>query len=125
MEIRVLYPSDIEQLKAIHERFYKNEFDFPDFYDKFLCAFTVLENEHIICSGGVRTIAESVIITNKEFDIASKREALYKMLEASLFTIGKCNYNELHAFIQDEKWLRHLLKVGFKSTKGDSLVLSV
>ena len=125
MEIRVLYPSDIEQLKVIHEKFYKDEFDFPNFYDKFLCAFTVTDNSHIICSGGVRTITESVIITNKDFDIASKREALYKMLHANMFTVGRCGYNELHAFIQDDNWLRHLKKIGFRNTKGTSLVLSV
>lgn len=124
--IRALQQDDLEKLKEIHEKYYKNEFDYIDFYDKFLCAFVVVEDNHIIIAGGLRTILESVIITDKNASTRRKREALIEMLLASKHFAEKYDYHELHAFVQDPDWEKHLIKkVGFVPTKGHSLVLSL
>lgn len=54
-----------------------------------------------------------------------RREALYEMLRVSMGTIKLQNYNQLHAFVQDEVWMGHLKRAGFVETKGKSLILTV
>lgn len=125
MNIRALEPDDLQQLEQIHARFYKDEFELPDFFGKFLCAFVIEEDGTIITAGGVRPIAEAIIVTNKDIDIEARRNALYKILEASMFTCGRTGFDQLHAFIQDDNWKKHLLKIGFKSCKGDAIYLNV
>jgi hypothetical protein len=125
--IRPLKFEDLHVIKRIHEEYYKEEFDFPNFFDKFLGVFVVTDDstDELLTVGGIRTIAESVIITNKGARARNRRFALYQMLQASLFTCSRLGYHELHAFIQDEKWVKHLMKVGFKPTVGKPLVLGL
>lgn len=125
MNIRSFQKSDINQLKKIHEMYYKHEFSLDDFCQKFLDFFVIEDNNQIICAGGVRTISESVIVTNKSVSPRTKRAALYQMLEAQLFTCKNNKMNQLHAFIQDDDWERHLIKVGFRKCKGNALFLGV
>lgn len=126
--IRNLKLEDIKQIREIHERYYKNEFDFPNFFDKFLSVFVVSDDNDpskIIAAGGIRTIAEAVIITDKSSPICDRRDALYHMLAAFLCNSGLNGYDSIHAFIQDPKWEQHLKRVGFKPTNGNSLILKV
>jgi len=126
MTIRGLEVNDLEKIKVIHEKFYQEEFEFPNFYDKFLCAFIITDNSNnIISAGGVRTIAESVIITDKEYPITERREALLQVLDASGFLAARYNYSQLHAFVQDEDWERHLKKHGFQDCKGKAIFLNL
>lgn len=123
--IRQFKSEDINQIKEIHEKFYKDEFSLIDFCQRFLNFFVIEEDEQIICAGGVRAIAESVIITNKDFSPKIRRASLYQMLDAQMFTCGKDGYKHLHAFIQDETWKEHLKKVGFQDCKGNALYIEV
>jgi len=128
MNLRAVEPGDIPRLKRIHEEFFKNDFAFPDFVNGFICAFLVEENGEIITASGVRTLAESVLITNKSgnFSIAERREALLRMLDVSQYICQRYGYDQLHAFIiNDENWIRHLHDYGFQPTKGEALVLSL
>lgn len=125
MIIRAIKTEDLDQIGEIWLKHYKNEFSLPDFLHNFLCSFLVEENDKIISVCGVRTIAEAVAVTNKDISIRKRRAALYKILQASLFTIGAHNYNQLHAFVQDAEWKKHLLNVGFMETKGEALYLGV
>jgi DNA-binding phage protein len=126
MNIRTITPQDIYKIKQVHQQFFSDEFDFPNFFDKFLNVF-VVENdkEEFILAAGVRTITESVAITDMSKSVRQRREALYKALHASLYTCGRLGYDELHAFVQDEIWKSHLEHAGFESTKGQSLVIGV
>ena len=126
MDIHVINPSDINTLRLIHAKFYKHEFEFPDIFNHYLSAFVVTdENDRIITGGGVRVIAEAIAITDKDYPIKERREALMEMLRASMFTANAQGFNQLHAFIQDGKWLRHLKRAGFNNTKGQALVLNL
>jgi PAS domain-containing protein len=126
MKIRALVPSDIDEIRRIHEQFYKEEFDFPDFLNNFLCAFVVTDEDgKIISAGGVRAIAESVIVTDKNFSVRDRRQALYQVLDVSEFITKHADFKELHAFVQDTTWISFLMTVGFCPTKGKALVLEL
>jgi len=113
------------ELHTSNEKYYKEEFDFPDFITNFLCCFIVEQEGNIICAAGVRTIAEVILITDKDFPVRSRRGSLYNVLDASSFIAGKMGYNALHAFITDLTWKEHLSNVGFHPIKGDGLILEL
>jgi hypothetical protein len=126
MRIRALKPTDLYLLRKIHEEFYAHEFEFPDFSLGFLCCFVVEDDDgNVVSAGGLRPIAESIIITDKRQSIKKRREALYDILSASAFVAEKDKFNQIHAFVQEEGWTNHLLKVGFEPTKGRALVLNI
>lgn len=124
--VRALLPEDIDQLKKIYAHHYSNEFEFPNFLDKFLCVFVVHDdNDRIISGGGVRLIAESTILTDKDYPIKIRRAALYKTLDALCFLASDAGFDRLHAVSKNKKWLSHLKKkVGFHS-RGEILVLDL
>lgn len=121
--IRCIEPNDFNELHRIWEKFYKNEFPFPDFIDKYLCAFVVVHDNKIISAGGVRTIAESIVITDKDLSVRERIKALYEILEASKFVTLRSGYNNLNAFIKDDTWKKHLNKHGFLTHQILSLEL--
>lgn len=120
-------PSDFEEIKRIHYNHFKDEFTLDDFMDPHTLRAWSIRNDDgkIICVGGIRAIVEAVMITDKEFPADERRDAFYKMLEAMMFICRDYGFNQLHAFIQDEKWLRHLKSAKFHETKGRSLVLNI
>jgi hypothetical protein len=123
--IRALHPSDVDQIKRIHAKHYAHEFEFPDFFKGFLCAFAVLDDNKVISVGGVRPIAESIIITNKDESTKTKREALLEVLDFSCYIAKRSGFDQLHAFIQDDIWKKQLIKHGFAPCKGQALFLEL
>ena|SRR5688572_1849966 len=125
MIIRELRPDDLEELKRIHAKHYTNEFNFPNFNEHFLCAYVVEQDGKIITVGGIRTIMEVIAITDKDESTRKRIEALKYIYSASLYFAEQEGYKELHAFIQDKAWMKHLKKFNFKDTKGHALVLEI
>jgi len=125
--IRALEPRDVVELKEIHDKFFKDEFTFPDFFRGFLCCFTVIDDsdDSIICVGAVRPIAEVFAITNKDKNPRTRRNALYQILDASAYMAGKYNFDQIHCFVQDALWESQLIRAGFNRTKGNSLFLNI
>src|ERR1700740_1051165 len=119
--IRAITKRDLSQIEAIHKKFYGNEFPISDLH-KFICSFAVVDDEtdKVITAGGIRSIAEIVIVTDKDVDIKQRRLALLQMMTAGVQTTRMAEYDQLHAFIQDQKWLRHLTRYGFRPTAGQS-----
>lgn len=125
MKVRRLYLDDLSELRDIHSKHYSKEFEFPDFIT-FMSSFVVTNDSgKVITGGGIKLIPESIIITDKDWPIEERRKALVEMFRASAFCCGVNGYDQLHAFIQDEKWLSHLKRFGFKETKGKSLYFNV
>lgn len=122
--IRLMQKSDLNELRQIHEKYYEKEFVFPEF-GKFIAPFTVIENDQIVVAGGVRTIIESVLITNKDFPVRDRRSALYNALAASTHITKSAGHDQLHAFIQDPVWEKQLKRIGFKDCVGKALVIGV
>lgn len=123
MIVRPVESSDLNDLRKVWEEYYKNEFSFPNFERHFLATFLVTTDKgEVITAGGIKTILESVAITNKNLSTRMRREALFQLLQGSLYFADKAGYNELHAYVQGDNWTRILNNVGFQPTKGNSLV---
>lgn len=126
MSLRILLPSDLGRVREIHEKFYKEQFDFPDFYNKFLGLFVATnDNNQIVAAGGIKSVVESYLITNQDVSIIERREALLKVLEANKYVAGLNGFDQIFAFVQEDKWKEHLEKVGFKDCKGKAIYLNL
>jgi hypothetical protein len=125
--IRNLSERDLPKLLDIHRNFYEKEFIFPELNDpKWLGKYVVTDDyDNVILFGGVRLLAESVAMTDKRYSVRERKAALIKLLQASLFVSSHLNFDQLHAFIQDETWSKHLKKYGFKPCKGAPLVINL
>ena len=122
--IREIQIGDYDRLKYIHEKYYKHEFEFPDFLNHFLCAFTIIGDDgDIVLTGGIRTIVECVALTDKNKSPFIRRKALVELMAASQYVMDRSGYDEMHAFVQDDKWLDQLKRSGFRNTRGQSIVL--
>lgn len=125
MVIRAINPNDLPQLKLIHDKHFKDQFDFPNFLNNYLCAYLVEDDDgNIIVGGGVKTIAESVVITNMDLSVRERMMGLQNIQQINQYICNKFNYNELHAFVQNDDWAHHLTNVGFNPVVGKCLVLS-
>jgi len=97
----------------------------PNFGTGYLAGLAAVGDKgQIISAAGIRLIPEVVMITDKLQPIEDRRLALLELLRACCFVAEKDGFDQIHAFVQDEKWKRHLLKAGFRGTKGEALVLS-
>lgn len=125
MIIRQLTQGDEKELRYLHAQYYYPEFSYPDFR-KFIATFAVCDDSnHIISAGGIRPIAESIIITDKFRSKRERIEALIKVLGISQEICTQNGLDQLHAFIQDNKWERVLRAYGFNNCKGNALILQV
>ena len=125
MIIRGMIPTDTINLERIHNWYYKSEFEFPDFFNSYLCAFTVEAGDNrIISGGGVRPIAEIVLVTDKHYSTRIRREALYRSLEASCYVAKKSGFSKLHAVTEDETWANQMIRSGFHS-RGNILAVNL
>lgn len=117
---------NLKQVKEIHEKHYKEEFNFPDFCHKYIDLFSISNDDgKVICAGGIRTILESVIITDLSLPKTERVKALQIMHQATTFATSRLGYSEFHVFIQDSNYERQLIKSGFVPTKGKCLVYKV
>lgn len=123
MIIRTLQATDLDELRKIHQKHFAEEFSFPDFYNKFIGCFLVEDDGRIISAGGIRTIVEAVVITDKDVMIHQRYKALEKLNIAFNFGALFHGYDSFHAFIQDREWKNHLLTKGFTPIKGDGLFM--
>lgn len=125
MNVRAYTQSDVAKLHTIWLKHFKDEFDFPDFLNGYLCAVTIEDDKgNIITAGGVRLIAESVVVTDMSQSVKERRLALAQLLNTQEYICNKFGQSQLHAFIQDDTWYQHLHRVGFRPTAGKSLVLN-
>ena len=125
IKTRSLNSNDYERLKEIHEKFYKDEFTLPDFIKNYLLGFVVEENGSIVTIGGIRTIVEVVLVTDKSQSVRVRRDSLLEALRVAVLTAKSNKFDQIHAFIQDPEWKNHLEKIGFHETKGTALVLEI
>lgn len=125
MRIRELRPEDLVMVKQIHEKHFSQEFDLPEF-QRFLAAFTIHDPENrIVTVGGVRPILEMVAIADKDLSLVARRSSYFNILNACLYMAEKHGYEQLHVFVQGQRWVEALKKFGFRDTKGTALVMDV
>ncbi len=104
---------DIPVLKAIHERDYP-DLDFP--LERDLLSAFVIENGHkeIIMAGGVEGIAEALLVTDKTKSRIQVGKALVEAQRFCMYTCGIFKIRELHAFVTDDEYAKHLIQHGFQ-----------
>lgn len=124
MTIRALNHSDSDEVQRIHSLYFKDEFTLPDFM-KYVCAFVVEENGRIITAGGVRDIAECVLVTDMSLDSRVRIKALYQMLDATTFVCRRSDYDQMYAWSQNPRWTKRMMRNGFRLPQGQSLILDL
>lgn len=116
--IRELALSDINRAHEIWEKHFRNEFEFPDFLNEFICAFTIESDDKIIGIAGIKPILESVIVLDQDFSPRKRRYALYEILAASEYMGKRHGFNQLHASVQNHSYREMLKRCGFRDTQG-------
>lgn len=113
VKITNLNLSDIARIKELHERYY-SEFEFPDFFSRCLYVFKIVDNNNeLILAGQVRPIAEAILITDQSKSRIAIGRALVEAQRVAMFTCRQFNIDELHAFVKNEQYARHLEQHGF------------
>lgn len=109
--IRTICEKDIDEIHQIWERYYQLQFPFPNFLN-YICAFVVTDNnDRIITAGGVRTIAELLVVTDISAGLFERNRAWREMLQASKFVALKSGFNNLTCFVNDERWASILTRL--------------
>jgi hypothetical protein len=122
--IRSIHPNDLEKLRRVHELYFAQEFDFPDFM-QYLCAFVIEDDKGIITAGGIRDIAECVLVTDMSRKPTDRARALYQVKDAVSSICRGLNYDQVYIWSQQPKYTKRLLKNGFKLPVGQSLILDL
>ncbi len=112
-------------VQQIHAKFYKDEFVFPSFsQDTYINTFQIVDdNDRIITAGGVRLIPEIILITDKEAPVLDRKSALTLALDFMRHDAKAFHFDNLHVFVDDEKWKHRLLREGFHPSKGECLII--
>lgn len=125
MNIReMLWPDKLEADEIYSKYFSHNEY--PDFLDKneFRCPFVVYDEDRIVLAGGVKTIAEAVVITDQSLSPRMRQEALFQALGSTIHIAMAMGHEEVYAFVNnDENYVKHLQKFGFRLIDAKLLVL--
>lgn len=122
--IRALTRFDLPELKRIHELYFANEFTLPDFMH-YVCAFVVEDEQGIITAGGIRNIAECVVVTDMSRDPRVRIKALHQMLDASTFVCKRSDFDQIYVWSQNPRYTKRLMRNGFRLPQGQSLILDL
>lgn len=116
---------DMKKVEEIHAKYFADEFELPNFIEHFMGSFVVEDNNEIILVGGVRVIAELICITDQSQPAKKRVIALKEATRAGQFICKLNNLDQLHCFVQGEKWTNQVKTVNFRPTKGQALVIDV
>ncbi len=112
MGIRPLLPTDLNEIRKLHEKYY-SQFEFPPFHDC-LNAFVIEdENKEIVIAGSVEAVAEAMLVTNKAKSEIKIGKALVEAQRCSVFTCKVNGIRDLYAFVDKDAYAAHLIKHGF------------
>jgi hypothetical protein len=126
MNIRALEPKDMEELNRLHDKFFSEQFSKTDFTKGFLSAFVIADDDgKTVMGGGIRPIAETIIVTDKEANPHLLGDALLEALRFSQYTCARYNIELLHAFVKDPVYAKHLVKHGFSKRESTAYYMGV
>ena len=128
MTIRNITPFDLEKLKEIHKSFFEHEFSFEDFLHGSISSFIITDDNdgEIITAGSIRPIAEMTAISNLTKSPRLRRNALHEMLQIAQYVLRDSSiYDQLHVFVQDNKWKEMLKRAGFAECAGRPLFINI
>lgn len=128
MIVRFMRGFDKVQVDSIYKRYFSNN-EYPNFLDKgkFPCSFVVSHHEgEIIVAGGVKNIAEAVIVSDQSIPSSTRLDALLQSLGSIINIARDMNHKQVHVFVNDdENYVKVLQKFGFKLLDAKVLVLDI
>lgn len=125
MNIRLAREYDMAKIKAIHEKFFKDEFEFPNM-KPFISTYLVENNGQIVTFGGARVILEAIAVTDLSMKPVDRYDALNMLLSAISLNASEKGFEQLHCFVvKDDTWKKGLVNAGFRETKGTGLVIDL
>lgn len=125
MNIRLLEQADIPEVDRIYNAYFSDN-EYPAFFNgKYSCRYAVTDDSNkLILAGGVKTIAETVVVTDRSRPVKTRLDALLQALGSSIFITQAMKYNQIHAFVNnDEKYIKVLQTYGFKLVDAKVLIL--
>jgi N-acetylglutamate synthase-like GNAT family acetyltransferase len=123
MDIRFLEPEDYHQIKIMYNVHFK-DMEYPDFWNNFQCVYVVHKENKIIAVGGLRPMAEAIVLTEQSESIRTRRDALMHIYNALTYSAKKLKYNSMYAFTYDDNYSRHLVeRMGFQPVKESKLLV--
>lgn len=115
MNVRQMKYSDLPTIEALHNKYYP-QFNFPDFMH-LLNAFVIEDDkDNIILGGGIEAIANTLLVTNQEMSRVKIGRALVEAQRIALFTASKYGIKEIVAFVDNDEYVKHLIKHGFSES---------
>lgn len=124
--IRTITTEDLPRLREIHAKYFQHEFTFDDFCQSWIFSFVITDDyDKIITAGAIRPLAEMVAITDYSTSARLRVAALYDMLQITQFVLQNTNFKQVHAFVQDEKWLNQLKRSGFRACAGTPVYMNL
>lgn len=121
---------DIKEINRIYSEFYSNN-EYPDFFNplsKFHGTFAIIDakSNKTVVVGGVKTIAEAVLLTDKGISPRIRIDALLQALGSVSFITKDMGFKEVHAFVNhDDKYTKALQRFGFRELDAKLLLLDV
>jgi len=127
MKVRELYKEEIPYIQELHDKFYSKDFYLPDLTKGFLVGFTITnDRDKLIIAGGVRPIAETIIVTDREsHSMITIGRALLEALKISKYVCDMHQIGLLHAFVANQNYKKHLIQHGFYERDGTPLAFNV
>ena len=126
MIIRELKPEDEFEVLRIYNEYF-DHLEYPDFYDKSIvpCPFVVTDDDgKLILAGGVKLIAEAVVVSDQDRSKKDRFEALLQALGSTIFIAQGMKHQKIFVFVQgNEKYVQTLQKFDFKPLDAKLLVL--
>ena len=128
MRIRAPYFSDKPEIDRIYKEFFSLN-EYPDFFDrtKFPCPFVVTnDDDAVVVAGGVKNIAEVIVVSNQNFSPRVRLDALLQSLGSAVLIAKEMKHRQLHVFVNhDPKYVGILQRFGFKLLDAELLVLDL
>ena len=123
--IRPFRVDDELEVRKIHQMYYDEEFELPNF-GSFPSTFTTTDDAgKVVAVGGVRPIFECIVVTDKSQSIFVRRASYFNILNSCSLDLQNHGIHEIHAFVQGDRWIEALRKMGFHDTAGRALVLEI
>lgn len=113
LKTRDVTSKDLIKIKELHDKYY-SEFEFPDFSHIWRGFVIEDESDEIVMAGGVEIMGEALLVSNKSKSRIKLGKALVVAQGACAYTCNRLRIRNLHAFVNNSEYARHLVKHGFQ-----------
>jgi len=122
MYIRRMKKDDEQFLQELSRKNFP-EFEPPDYHDNYFEKFIIESDGELLIGGGMRKIAEVVLVTDISKSDVKLGKALIQILGHCIFKAKENDIDFLYAFCQNPAYEKHLIMHGFERIRGNPLSL--